>query len=95
VEKAKACKNSYGLDLFKYKGHVFEGRSGMRFINEAELINLASIIQSAGGIEGFNKKVEEALLLTGESPRYTRPDARKRDIFPPSPKKKKIIQEVR
>jgi len=38
-----------------------------------------------GGVEKFNVLVEEMLERTGESPRYTRPEERKKDIFPPDP----------
>jgi hypothetical protein len=85
VEKAKAVKNDYGLDLFLYKGNVFEGRTGCKFITEAELFNLDFKMKSIGGVEGFNKLVENLLPKTNESPRYTRPDERKTDIFPPLP----------
>jgi hypothetical protein len=91
VAKARVCKNSYGLDLFKYKGNVYEGRTGCKFITEAELFNLDFKMKSIGGVEGFNKKIEELLPQTGESPRYTRPEERKRDVFPPDPAKANIV----
>jgi len=91
IEKAKGCRNSHGLDLFRYKGNVHEGHTGLMFITEAELPNLDSKIESMGGVEKFNALVEEMLKKTGESPRYTRPDERKKDIFPPDPTKENIV----
>ncbi len=37
-------------------------------------------------LERFHKNVEGAIERYGESPRYTRPDERKQDLFPPEPK---------
>jgi hypothetical protein len=89
VEKATGCKNNHGLDLFKYKGDVYEGRSGAKFITEAELFNLDFKMKSMGGVEKFNEKIDDFIARFGESPRYTRPDERKHDIFPPDPEKEK------
>ena len=91
VKKVKVCKNDFGLDLFIHDGSVYEGRTGCRFINENELPQLADKVQKMGGIEGFNKRVEDLLKQTGDSPRYTRPDERKRDIFPPREKDENIV----
>jgi len=85
IEKATRCRNNHGLDLFKYKGNVYEGHTGLKFLTEYELANLDSKIESMGGVEKFNELVEDMLKRTGESPRYTRPDERKKDIFPPDP----------
>jgi hypothetical protein len=85
VEKATGCKNNHGLDLFRYKGNVYEGRSGAKFITEAELISLDEKLSLNGGVDGFNKKIDEFIAKYGESPRYTRPDERKNEIFPPLP----------
>ena len=91
VEKAKGCKNNHGLDLFRYKGTVYEGRTGVRFMAESELPGLDTRIQSLGGVEKFDMLVEDMLKRTGESPRYTRPDERKKDIFPLDPAKENIV----
>ena len=91
VEKAKSCKNNHGLDLFRYKGNVYEGRSGVKFITEADLPNLDTKINSMGGVEKFNSLVDDMLKTTGDSPRYTRPNERKKDVFPPDPTKENIV----
>jgi len=91
VEKATGCKNSHGLDLFRYKSSVYEGRTGVKFISEAELPNLDLKLKSMGGTEKFNALVEDMLKKTGESPRYSRPEERKIDIFPPDPAKENIV----
>ena len=31
VRKAKPFRNDFGLDLFQYKGAVYEGRTGLQF----------------------------------------------------------------
>jgi len=91
VEKATACKNNHRLDLFKYNGNVYEGRSGCKFITADELYNLDFKLKSMGGVERFYEKVADVMKTTGESPRYTRPDEKKKDIFPPDPAKENIV----
>jgi len=91
VEKATGCKNSHGLDLFRYKKNVYEGRSGAGFISESELPNLDKKIEAMGGIEKLNEIIAQMLKKTGLSPRYTRPDERKSDVFPPDPAKENIV----
>ena len=94
VEKARGCKNSHGLDLFRHNKNVYEGRTGVRFIAETELPNLDTKINSMGGVDKFNELVEDMLKKIGESPRYTRPDERKQDIFPPDPAKEKAKENI-
>ena len=91
VKKAVACKNIYGLDLFKYNGMVYEGRTGAWLISEDELAGLDSILKSNGGIEKLNERIEELLAKAGESPRYTRPDEQKLHVFPPNPAKENTV----
>jgi hypothetical protein len=91
VEKATSYKNSYDMDLFKYDGIVYEGRSGARFISESELSNLDDKIKSGGGIEKLREIIEQQIAKTGESPRYTHPDERKQDLFPPRERDENII----
>ena len=91
VEKAKGCKNSHGLDLFRYNGTVYEGRTGVKITTVDELASFDSKMESMGGAEKFNELVEDMLKKTGESPRYTRPGERKQDVFPPDPAKENIV----
>ena len=91
VEKATGYKNDYGLDLFRYKGAIYEGRTGRKLITEDNLPQFADKIQQMGGIGPLNKLIESHMAVTGESPRYTRPDERKHDIFPPRQKDPNIV----
>ena len=91
VEKAAAVKNDFGLDLFRHKNDIYEGRTGFRLFLETEIPNLAKIIEANGGLEGFNARIEKQVSKTGESPRYTRPDERKQDVFPPDPEKENTV----
>ena len=91
VEKAKVCKNDLGLDLFCYDGKIFDGRTGCQIMDEASLSNLADIIKRNGGVDGYNILIEKQTKKTGESPRYTRPDELKKDIFPPREKDENIV----
>lgn len=86
VREAKPFQNDFGLDLFRYKGAVYEGRTGLRLcpLQEAEYLDL--FIKSHGGIEKVQQVIDSSLERTGLSPRYSRPDEKKKDIFPPKEK---------
>lgn len=51
VREAKPFRNDFCLDLFQYKGAVYEGRTGLHLcpLQEAEYLDL--FIKSHGGIE--------------------------------------------
>jgi hypothetical protein len=91
MEKARACKNDFGLDLFRCNGNIYEGRTGCKLMDESELPKLAEKIETMGGIEKVKDRVAELLKTTGESPLYTRPDERKNVLFPPREKDKNIV----
>ena len=86
VQEAKPLRNEFNLDLFQYKGAVYEGKTGLRLcpVQDAEYLSL--FIRSHGGIEKVRQTIESSLERTGLSPRYTRPDEKKKDIFPPKEK---------
>ena len=86
VREAKPFHNDFGLDLFQYKGAVYEGRTGLHLcpLQEAEYLDL--FIKSHGGIEQVQQIITRSLERTGLSPRYARPDEKKKDIFPPKEK---------
>lgn len=86
LEKATRYKNNHGLDLFKHNGFVYEGRTGVRLISESMFTAFDSKLESIGGVEEFNKRIEKQLEITGESPRYSRPNELKKEVFPPNPK---------
>ena len=86
VKEGKPFRNDFGLDLFQYKGAVYEGRTGLHLcpLQEAEYLDL--FIKSHGGIEQVQQIITRSLERTGLSPRYARPDEKKKDIFPPKEK---------
>ena len=47
---------------------------------------LGRFVEKHGGIEKVQKLIADSLERTGLSPRYTRPDEKKKDIFPPKEK---------
>ncbi|MCL2189051.1 MAG: hypothetical protein FWB87_09845 [Defluviitaleaceae bacterium] len=91
IEKAKGVRNKLGLDLFRYNGRVYEGRTGLSFANESDIPSLAAVIEKFGGMSKLEEIIAEQLSKIGESPRYIRPDERKQDIFPPDPAKANIV----
>jgi hypothetical protein len=91
VKKAAGVKNTFGLDLFRHDDGVYEGRTGVRLTTVDRLPDLAEIINKNGGLPKINELIEAQLSKAGESPRYTHPDERKKDVFPPDPKNENII----
>lgn len=83
VKEAKPFRNDFGLDLFQYKSAVYEGRTGLHLcpLQEAEYLDL--FIKSHGGIEKVQQVIDSSVERTGLSPRYIRPDEKKKDVFPP------------
>ena len=91
VEKAKSISNSYGLDIFSYNGAAYEGRCGIRLCSADEIDNLGTRIDKIGGIDKLQERIKQTIGQHGLSPRYTRPDEKKSDIFPPKEKDENLI----
>ena len=91
VQKTKPLRNEFGLDLFQYKGAVYEGKTGLHLCPAQDAEYLSLFIKSHGGIEKVRQVIESSLEHTGLSPRYTRPNEKKKDIFPPKEKDEKRV----
>lgn len=61
LREAKPFRNDFGLDLFQYKGAVYEGRTGLHLcpLQEAEYLDL--FIKSHGGIEQVQQIITRSL----------------------------------
>ena len=59
VQETKPLRNDFGLDLFQYKGAVYEGKTGLHLCPARDAEYLALFIKSHGGIE----KVQQVLSL--------------------------------
>lgn len=77
VQNARAHKNEYGLDLFKTEDNISEGKSGLKLCNKDKL---DETIQKYG-VEKINQIIQQHIEKYGLSPRYTRPDETKKDVF--------------
>lgn len=86
VRETKPLRNEFDLDLFQYKGAVYEGKTGLHLCPAQDAEYLTLFIKSHGGIEKVWQAIDSSLERTGLSPRYTRPDEKKKDIFPPKEK---------
>lgn len=86
VRETKPLRNEFDLDLFQYKGAVYEGKTGLHLCPAQDAEYLTLFIRSHGGIEKVRQVIESSLERTGLSPRYARPDEKKKDIFPPREK---------
>ena len=83
---ARNLKNEYGLDLFQVKNMIYEGHTGLHFGSVADISDSDSFIRYHGGLESLKRKVSTAIeahtAKYGLSPRYTRPNETKTEIFP-------------
>ena len=86
AQETKPVRNEFGLDLFQHRGSVYEGKTGLQFCSLQQAEDLAGFVEKHGGIEIVQKLIADSLERTGLSPRYTRPDEKKKDIFPPKEK---------
>ena len=86
AQETKPVRNEFGLDLFQHSGSVYEGKTGLQFCSLQQAEDLAGFVEKHGGIEKVQKLIADSLERTGLSPRYTRPDEKKKDIFPPKEK---------
>lgn len=77
VQKAKTFKNTYGLDLFQHDGYISEGKSGLKVCKKYEFEDIVNKY----GIAKIESLIDESIKKYGLSPRYTRPDETKDDIF--------------
>lgn len=68
VKEAKSFHNDFGLDLFQYKGAVYEGRTGLQFCPLKQAADIASFIEKHGGLEKVQKLIADSLARTGLSP---------------------------
>lgn len=88
---AKRVPNAYDLDLFQYGGKIYEGRTGLVFLHHAEdIAKIEGVIGQHGGISKLMEIIEENVKHNGLSPRYTRPEEKLKDIFPPKQKDENV-----
>ena len=77
VEKAKPFKNKYGFDIFEIDGNLTEGRSGLGIGIKCQFESNMSKTTP----EQMEKIINGAVEKYGLSPRYTRPEETKKDVF--------------
>lgn len=82
VSRTHTVKNDIGLDLFEYNGRLYEGKTGLQIHDNPDLSGLKDRIERIGGIEKIQQIIDDNIKRNGLSPRYTRPDEKKQDVFP-------------
>ena len=82
VENARPFPNGLGLDLFAFKDHFYEGKTGLRLCSLCEEAQLRDTIDRSGGSAHLDKLIADSIEKNGLSPRYTRPEETKKQIFP-------------
>lgn len=76
-QNARTYKNAFGLDLVQQAGKISEGKSGLYMCKTGEF----NAIIEKYGLEKINSMIERSISLHGLSPRYTRPNETKLDVF--------------
>ncbi len=90
-EKAKPINNPLGLDIFEYQDYAYEGRSGARLCPMSDIPFLSDKIKRTGGMEKLQATINQHIENHGLSPRYTRPNEKKSEVFPPKEKDENLI----
>ena len=81
-KKAHTVKNDLNLDLFEYDKALYEGQTGLKIHDKVDLPGLKDRIEAIGGMEKLQTIIEDNINRNGLSPRYTRPDEKKTEVFP-------------
>jgi len=81
VESARSFTNPLGLDLVKFDGKISEGKTGMT-LNPYHT-KLDDFVKWANefGVEKIQSLIDDAVEKYGISPRYTRPNEKRADVF--------------
>ena len=90
-EKAKPISNTLGLDIFEFRDSAYEGRSGARLCPMSDIPFLNDKIKWSGGMEKLQTTINQHIEKHGLSPRYTRPNEKKSEVFPPKEKDENLI----
>lgn len=80
-KNARKLENKYGLDLFTVKNLIVEGRTGLMICHKGEL---EDFIQRVG--KELELRIAKAIEIDGISPRYSRPNEKKSEVFKPEAK---------
>jgi len=87
----KPCKNARGVrneleaDFFRHRGFIYEGQTGVYICQEKDLPELLK--NGAERTERFAQNIQNAVNHYGLSPRYTQPEVKKDQVFPPDKKR--------
>jgi len=77
---ATGMRNPLGVDIFRYKGKSYDGKTGFCLCSEKEL--LSTLQNRCTSKEQYDAMVQPAIDQHGLTPRYTEPDVRKEQLFP-------------
>ena len=85
-KNATGIRNDFGADLFRYRGLIYEGSTGVHICGENRFAEFAE--RFSGKPEQFAEVLRKHIAAHGLSPRYTQPDVKKADLFPPDDRRK-------
>jgi hypothetical protein len=77
---AVGVRNDIDADIFRIKNLYYEGRTGI-FISDAD--RLGNLLTDKDKTEHFKANINAAIAQYGLTPRYTKPELKKAELFPP------------
>ena len=77
---ATGMRNPLGVDIFRYKGKAYDGKTGLSLCSEKELFS--TMQNRCTSKEQYDAMVQPAIDQHGLTPRYTELDVRKEQLFP-------------
>lgn len=85
-KSATGVRNNIGGDIFRYKNLIYEGSTGVFMFDESRLEGFLKDYK--GKEDKFKEVVKKTADHYGLSPRYTQPDVKKDQLFPPDEARK-------
>jgi len=79
-EKAKGVRNPFGIDIFRHKGTISDGKTGCGVCSESEWP--AVLKNRITSKEQYEALLQRTIERFGLSPRYTQPEVRHEQLFP-------------
>lgn len=78
VREAKSFQNEFGLDLFQYKGAIYEGRTGLCLCNLQQSQDLSGFMERHGGLESIENRLQTVWAVPASLPATPARTRRKR-----------------
>jgi len=79
-KKATGMRNPLGVDIFRYDGMAYDGKTGLGLCPADEV--LSTLQKRCTSKEQYDELIQPAIVKHGLTPRYTEPEVRREQLFP-------------